>query len=313
MGKSALIFGASGFVGGYFSRELKACGYEVYGSDMAEVLVTDSLDAYRTCDITDVAGVVAIVNEFQPDAIINLAAISSVGQSWKMPQTTMSVNVIGTLNVLEAAKNMAEMPKVLLIGSSEEYKQSDKPLMETDPVDATNPYGISKVTQERFAEVYEERYGLKIYRTRSFNHTGVGQTDTFVLPSWCKQVATIQKSGKPGTMRVGNLDVVRDFSDVRDIVRGYRMLIESDHAGEVFNFGSGNAHPLRDMLQSIISFADVDIEVEIAQEYLRPNDTPVIQADCTKAKNLLGWAPNFRIEDTLRAIYESFLKSSEDA
>lgn len=313
MTKSALIFGGSGFVGGYLSRELKACGYEVYGSDRAEASANDALDEYRACDITDAAGVKAVVDELQPAAIVNLAAVSSVGQSWKIPQVTMDVNVNGALNVLEAAKDMENKPKILLIGSSEEYRPSNKPLKETDPVDATNPYGISKVTQERFAEVYEERYGLKIYRTRSFNHTGVGQTDTFVLPSWCKQVATIQKSGKPGTMRVGNLDVVRDFSDVRDIVRGYRMLIESDHAGEVFNFGSGNAHPLRDMLQSIISFADVDIEVEIAQEYLRPNDTPVIQVDCTKAKNLLGWAPNFRIEDTLRAIYESFLKSSEDA
>lgn len=305
--KSVLIFGASGFVGSYLAREFKAQGYEVYGSDRVASSDTTNLDAYRACDITDASGVKAVVDELQPEAIVNLAAISSVGQSWKMPQATMSVNVNGALNVLEAAKDMEAMPKVLLIGSSEEYKPSDRPLKETDPVDASNPYGISKVTQGHFAEIYAERYGMKIYRTRSFNHTGVGQTTSFVLPSWCKQVAEIQKSGKPGVLRVGNLDVSRDFSDVRDIVRGYRMLLESSYSGEVFNFGSGQALPLRELLDSITSLASVDITVEVAPEYLRPNDTPFIQGDIAKAKKLLGWQPECYIENTLREFFNFYL------
>lgn len=302
--KSVLIFGASGFVGGYLARELKAHGYEVFGSDRPGDTTNTALDAYRSCDITDAAGVSRVVRELRPSGIVNLAAISSVGQSWRMPQATMQVNVVGALNVMEAARAMDDMPRVLLVGSSEEYAPSDRPLKETDPVDATNPYGISKVTQERFANLYAEQHGLKVYLARSFNHTGVGQSLAFVLPSWCKQAADIQSSGNPGTMRVGNLEVSRDFSDVRDIVRGYRLLLESDYAGEPFNFGSGRSILLRDILSGITSFADVDISVEVAPELLRHNDTPFIQGDTSKAADKLGWQCEYSLARTLHEMFQ---------
>ena len=151
--------------------------------------------------------------------------------------------------ILEAARKQPRMPKVLLIGSSEEYAPSDEPLSETSPLDANSPYGVSKVMQERFASLYRARYGMKVYCVRPFNHTGVGQRETFVIPSWCKQAAEISRSGKPGVMRVGNLDVKRDFSDVRDIVRAYRMILESEDCETIYNVGSGKAIALRELLE----------------------------------------------------------------
>ncbi|MCC8045843.1 MAG: GDP-mannose 4,6-dehydratase [Clostridiales bacterium] len=239
MKKKLLIFGIGGFVGSYLAREFQEHGYEVYGSDIAAKEI-DGVD-FRQANLLDAESVDSLVADIQPDMIINLAAISSVGASWGIPQTTMSVNVIGALNVMEAARKVTAKPKVMFIGSSEEYEESSEPISEQTPLNANNPYGISKMAQERFAEVYRERYGMQIYCVRPFNHTGIGQKDSFVLPSFCKQVAEIEKSGKPGTIKVGNLAAERDFSDVRDIVRAYRTIIESDDCTKIFNVGSGEA------------------------------------------------------------------------
>lgn len=308
MAGKALIFGANGFVGGYLVREFTDHGYEALGSDVAESAAHQGLAGYASADLLDAETVERIVREFQPDVIVNLAAISSVGQSWKMPALTMQVNIVGTINILEAACKLLESPKILLVGSSEEYATSDKPLKETDPIDASNPYGISKVTQERFAEVYAEQYGLRIYRTRSFNHTGVEQNPNFVIPSWCKQAAEIDRSGKPGVMRVGNLNVARDFSDVRDVVRAYRMIIESDYAGEVFNIGSGEALTLREILSAIVDLSSQPIEINVDTALIRPSDTPYICSDVTKIRTLLGWAPEYRLKQTIRDLFLDYAK-----
>lgn len=305
-GKSVLIFGVNGFVGGHLAREFKEHGYEVFGSDLHDTAVSPHVDAYASADLIEAGAVAKACAEFEPTFLVNLAAISSVGLSWRDPQTTMQVNVVGALNVLDAARAMVEPPKVLLIGSSEEYAPSDAPLKETDPVDATNPYGISKMAQERFAEAYEHRYGLRIYRTRSFNHTGVGQPTTFVLSSWCKQVAGIERSGKPGVLKVGNINVRRDFSDVRDVVRAYRMLIESEHSGEEFNVGSGRALALRELAELVASFCSQDVAIEVDSALLRPTDNPSICCDASKARELLGWRPRYGIEATLQWLYGSF-------
>lgn len=303
----ALIFGVNGFVGGYLSREFTDHGYEVIGSDMADEAAHDGLSGYYQGNLLDADRVFTVISSASPDVIVNLAAVSSVGQSWKMPALTMQVNVAGTLNILQAVRAMAEPPRILLVGSSEEYASSDRPLKETDLLDATNPYGISKVTQERFAELYGERYGLCIYRTRSFNHTGPGQSTKFVIPSWCKQVADIDRSGKPGVIHVGNLDVARDFSDVRDVVRAYRMILESDFAGEVFNVGQGIATPLLKIAKTICSFSCQDIEICVNESLLRLADNPIICSDNAKIQSLLRWTPAFSFEDTLRDTYLTFI------
>lgn len=309
MAGRVLIFGVNGFVGGWLTREFAEHGYEVVGSDLGEAAAHEGLPGYFPGDLLDAGRVAAIVRDAHPDIVINLAAISSVGQSWKVPALTMQVNVVGTINILEAARTIEDSPKVLLVGSSEEYAPSDKPLKETDQLDATNPYGISKVTQERVAELYGERYDLRIYRTRSFNHTGPGQSTKFVIPSWCKQVADIEKSGKPGVIHVGNLDVVRDFSDVRDVVRAYRMILESDYAGEVFNVGSGRAVSLRKLLAAVVVQSSQHVDVVVDENRIRPTDTPFICGDVNHIATQLDWEPSFPIERTIADLTTFYAES----
>lgn len=307
MKQKLLIFGASGFVGPYLASEFKENGYEIFGSDKA--LPTFQFDfPFYEADITNSQEVNKVIHTVLPDMIINLAAISSVGQSWKVPQLTMDINVIGALNILEAAKSIQPMPKVMFIGSSEEYKSSSHPIDEKAPLDANNPYGISKITQERFASLYREQYGMKVYCVRPFNHTGVGQKDSFVLPSFCKQVADIEKSGKPGVIKVGNLSAYRDFSHVKDIVRAYRLIIENSDCNKIYNVGSGQAHKLEEILKFIISLSSQKIEMEIDKERFRPIDTPYICCDNTAIKKDLGWMNEFTVFNAVTELYESFLE-----
>lgn len=300
----ALIFGACGFVGPWLAKEMEWNGWEVACSDRV-VTARDGLPKeYYQADLLDAARVHEVVDQASPDAVVNLAAVSSVGQSWRIPSATIQVNVVGSLNVLEAAKALGTCPKVLLVGSSEEYAPSDAPLSEESPLAGNNPYGISKATVGEFARLYETSGDVRVYRTRSFNHTGVGQAPTFVIPSWCGQVAAFEREHRDGVMRVGNLSVERDISDVRDIVRGYRTLIESDWSGEVFNFGSGVATPLKDILDTVIGFSSQEISYEVDSALIRPTDQSRIQADISKAKRDLGWTPEITLVQTLNDVYE---------
>ncbi len=302
----ALVFGAGGFVGAYLAKELQTHGYEVYGSDIKPADMQGV--SFLCADLLDAEAVESVINKISPDVIINLAAISSVGASWNIPQMTMSVNTIGALNILEAARKHCCKSKVMFIGSSEEYAESDLPINEMNALNANNPYGISKMAQERFAEVYRERYGMKVYCVRPFNHTGVGQSTSFVLPSFCKQAADIEKSGKAGMIKVGNLAAVRDFSDVRDVVRAYRLILESEDCTRVYNVGSGKAYSLSKMLEYIVSLSSVDITIEVDSDRFRPIDTPLICCDYSRIKADLGWEPQYSIFDTLKAMFMDCMK-----
>lgn len=305
--KKVLIFGAGGFVGPYLAQEFLDEGYEVCGSDIVKGDRLQNNVTFYQADLLHADAVMHIVHQAQPDIIINLAAVSSVGQSWKIPQQTIEVNIVGTLNILEAVKSMDKMPKILLIGSSEEYDISDKPINEMTILRANNPYGISKVAQERFATIYKVQYGMQIYRVRAFNHTGVGQKDTFVLPSFCKQAAEIEKSGEPGTIKVGNLLAMRDFGHVKDLMRAYRLIVESPYCDTVYNVGSGKAHSLREMLNYIISLCSQPIKVEVDPTRVRPIDNPVICCDYSKIKAELGWEPQYKVFDALKEMFEYYI------
>lgn len=307
-----LIFGAGGFVGSYLCKEFLNNGYKVSGTDKGEGSALPSeVDFYKT-DLMQADEVKKLIGQIQPDIIVNLAAISSVGASWNMPQTTMAINVIGALNIMEAARKSEQKPRILFVGSSEEYVISENPLDENTQLNANNPYGISKVTQEQLAKLYREQYGLKIYCVRPFNHTGIGQRDTFVLPSFCKQVAEIDKSGKDGKIQVGNLKVKRDFSHVKDVVRAYRMIVESDNCNQIYNVGSGNAYSLEDMLTYIIGLSDQNIEIEVDQNRIRPTDQPVICCDRSLIGKELGWEPQYNVYDALREMYECYRNGGEN-
>ncbi|SHK55305.1 GDP-mannose 4,6-dehydratase [Hespellia stercorisuis] len=301
-----LIFGISGFVGKYLTQEFVNCGYSVFGSDKLNSGIPNGIP-FVEADLLNEIQVEKVISDIEPDMIVNLAAISSVSASWDIPQVTMSVNVIGALNILEAARKQDKKPRVMFIGSSEEYADSDKPINEETKLNANNPYGISKMAQERFATVYRERYDMAIYCVRPFNHTGVGQRDNFVLPSFCKQVAEIEKSGKAGVIQVGNLAAERDFTDVRDIVRAYRMIIESNDCTKVYNVGSGRAYSLRELLEYIVSLSNQDITVEVDPKRFRPIDTPRVVCNYNLIEKELGWKPEYRIKDTLKEIFEGYL------
>lgn len=302
-----LIFGAGGFVGSYLSKEFLEHGYTVIGSDKEKGTMLPEEVTFHNADLMDIGAVENLISEEVPDVIVNLAAISSVGASWNIPQTTMMVNVVGALNIMEAARKSKNKPKVMFIGSSEEYVISDNPMNEETELDAMNPYGISKITQEQFAKMYRKQYGLKIYCVRPFNHTGVGQRDTFVLPSWCKQVAEIEKTGGVRTIKVGNLTVQRDFSHVKDIVRAYRIIVESDNCDVIYNVGSGKAYRLDEVLEYITGLSSYNIKVEVDSERVRPCDQPIICCDHTLITKELGWELEYTVFDALKEMYEDYL------
>lgn len=302
MSKRALVIGINGFVGPYLADELLANGYEVVGCGVERQSALEPLSEYLVCDITNYEQIRNVIKRLRPDFVINLAAISSVGLSWKIPKTVFDINAGGTLNLLEAIRELGfqERTRILIVGSSEEYEPSDKPLNENDTLDASSPYGISKANQERIAELYGLFFGIQIVRTRSFNHTGVGQPESFVLPSFCKQVAAIANGSQEPVISVGNLEVRRDFSDVRDVVRAYRLLLENEACiGEAYNVGSGKAYQLNELLATIIDLSGLNIDIRVDPERFRPQDNPFIQADICKITQATGWQPVHGIAETL--------------
>lgn len=301
--KKVLITGAGGFVGSYLIKEFRNHGYNVIACDIKKSdTFTDDI-TYYDMNILDKQRIEEVLEECKPDYLINLAAISSVGLSWNIPDKTMEVNVIGTLNILEAVNKKCRNCKVLLIGSSEEYEMRSEPLKESDEVNANNPYGISKIAQENFAKLYKQKYGLDIVCTRSFNHTGIGQLDQFVIPSFCKQIAEIDKSGKPGKIYVGNLSAYRDLSDVRDIVKVYRALLENETEELIYNVGSGKVYKIEDLLNYIISLCSQKVEIVLDKEKIRPVDTPYICCDNSKTAKYFDGT---NIKDTIKEMYEYY-------
>lgn len=301
--KKVLITGAGGFVGKYLIDEFKNENYKIIACDIEKADKFNSDVEYHDMNILNKETVETVIKTCMPDYLINLAAISSVGLSWNIPDKTMEVNVIGTLNILEAVHKYCSNCKILLIGSSEEYEMKNEPLKEIDIVNASNPYGISKIAQENFAKLYRERYGLDIVCTRSFNHTGIGQLDQFVIPSFCKQVAEIDKTNKPGKIYVGNLSAYRDISSVKDVVKVYRRLLENNTNDLIYNVGSGKTYKIEDLLKYIISLASQEIEIVIDKEKIRPIDIPYICCDNTKTKEFFD---STDLKEIIKEMYEYY-------
>ena len=304
----ALVIGGGGFVGPYLVRHLTDdCGYEVTVTKTEkEQLVMDNA-VVKNLDILDIGQIVGLLKAEQPDYIFHLAAQSSVAYSWKNPTLTIDVNIKGCVNLLDAVRQLDKKPRVLLIGSGEEYghiKEGECPIVEDNTVRPGNIYAATKACQNMLGKIYSDAYGLDIMMVRAFNHIGPNQTPMFVVADFCKQVADIEKDRQEPVIYVGNLSAKRDFTDVRDVVKAYALLVEHGRRGETYNVGTGHAIAISQILDEIVAMSDTAIEVKVDENKLRPVDVPIIEPDIDKIKSEVGWQPVISLEQTLRETLE---------
>lgn len=297
----ALITGVNGFVGKYLSKYLIDKGYNVYGTVIEDDVQMDNVNI-KKMNLLNKKEVNETIKSINPDYIYHLAGQSAVGLSWKEPTLTMNVNINGTINLLDAVRENNIDTKVLIIGSSDEYgviKPEDCPIREEKRLNPASPYAISKMAQEEISKLYVSSYKMNLIMVRAFNHIGPMQGKNFVVSDFASKIADIEKGAEP-VIRVGNLEAYRDFTDVRDIVHGYVMLMESGKIGEVYNIGSGNAYRVQEILDILLSLSNTKIKVEIDPEKLRPSDVPIIQCDNSKIKAHVNWVPQYDIKNTLK-------------
>lgn len=301
----AFITGISGFVGEYLACALMEEGVEVWGSKLPGETVADYIATHaviKDLDLRDGEEVERVLHEVAPDLVFHLAAQSSVGLSWQNPALTFEVNTTGGAHLLEAIRTLPYRARVLLVGSSEQYGKVDPediPIGEGHPTDPQNPYAVSKVAQEMLGRLYADSYDMDIVMVRAFNHTGPRQTPTFVIPDFSRRIALMESGAMEPVLKVGNLDAIRDFSHVEDIVRGYILLAKEGHRGEVYNIGSGVGHRIGDMLERLLSMANIDIEVTRDEARMRPSDNPVLICNNTRIREHVGWEPQADMDDIL--------------
>lgn len=303
---NVLITGITGFVGSHLAEYCLGLGVNVFGSYRWRSRM-DNIEAIKDkvtlidCDLTDAYSVKNLIEKAQPDRIFHLAAQSFVPASWHAPQDTLFNNITSELNLFEAIKNTDT--RIQTAGSSEEYglvHPEETPITEENDLRPLSPYGVSKVAQDMLSYQYNRSYGLYVVRTRAFNHTGPRRGDVFVTSNFSKQIAMIEKGTQEPVVRVGNLDAQRDYSDVRDIVRGYWLTLDGGCTpGEVYNICSGRCWTVRQVLDYLLSLSRVKVKVEVDPARLRPSDVPILKGDCSRFKKATGWETSIPLEKTL--------------
>lgn len=297
----ALIIGGAGFVGGYLINELASNGYDVHATCLPNETVVGQCTAH-SLDILDRNAVSAVFDELRPDVVYHLAAQSSVALSWKKPQLTAEINVIGSINVLEAMRECGFPMRLILIGSGEEYgfiREGACPLSESEPLRPGNIYAATKACQGMLGEIYSRAYKLDIIMVRAFNHSGPKQMPMFVISDFCKQIAEIERGMRPAEICVGNLSAMRDFTDVRDVVRAYRMLAEKGVSGRTYNVGRGSAVKIEEILHTALSLAKCPVEVKQDAARMRASDIPIIEPDTSEIFRDTGWRAEISMEKTI--------------
>jgi GDP-4-dehydro-6-deoxy-D-mannose reductase len=256
----------------------------------------------RECDLRDAFSVRDVIEEVKPDRIFHLAAQSFVPTSWTAPTESLVTNIVGQLNIFEAVRKTGLQPLIQLACSSEEYglvHDHELPITEDNPLRPLSPYAVSKVGQDLLGYQYFMSYHMPIIRTRGFNHEGPRRPPVFVLSDFARQVTEIERGVRPPVLRVGNLDAQRDFTDVRDMVRGYWLALEKGRPGEVYNLCSGHSYSVREVLDLLLGFTKLKIKVEQDPRRLRPSDVPVLRGDCTKFTRETAWQPEIPFEQTV--------------
>lgn len=304
----ALIIGGAGFVGGYLIRELSGAGNEVHATCLPSEKIDVPGCTSHTLDILDMEAVKKLLNEIRPDVVFHLAAQSSVALSWKKPQLTADINVKGTINVLEAVRSAEKQDiRVILIGSGEEYgfiREGACPLSEDEPLRPGNVYAATKACQGMLGEIYFRAYKMDIIMVRAFNHSGPGQLPIFVISDFCRQIAEIEAGCRAPEMSVGNLSAKRDFTDVRDVVRAYRLLAEKGVSGKTYNVGRGKAAAVQEILDTALSMAECEITVKQDPTRMRASDIPIIEPDVSLIYADTGWKAEISMEQTIRDTLE---------
>lgn len=298
----AVVTGSSGFVGRELVAHLLAAGDEVIGLDRA-----------AGADITDATALRDLLLQHRPQAVYHLAAVSHIGGSWSAAAQVFRVNAEGTLNVLLAARH-AGVDRVLVVGSADEYgivSDKDLPLGEEAPLRPITPYGASKVAAEFLGLQAFLGDGLPVIRVRSFNHTGPGQTESFLVPALARRIAVAEREGRKEAP-VGSLEPVRDFLDVADVVAAYRLLVERGSPGEVYNVCSGIGRSVADIASALLIMARHAIELVPDPTLVRPVDVPRLVGDNTRLRTATGWSATIPFEDTLAAILTRWREDSGD-
>jgi GDP-4-dehydro-6-deoxy-D-mannose reductase len=303
-----LITGVTGFAGSHLVDYLLGMpGMEIFGlyrwrSPMENIQHVVERIQLRECDLRDAFSVRDVIEDVRPDRIFHLAAQSFVPTSWTAPTESLVTNIIGQLNVFEAVRKIGIQPLIQIACSSEEYGlvyDNELPISEENPLRPLSPYAVSKVGQDLLGYQYFMSYRLPIIRTRGFNHEGPRRPPVFVVSDFALQVAEIEKEMRPPVIRVGNLEAHRDFTDVRDMVRGYWLALEKGRPGEVYNICSGRSFAVREVLDMLLGLTKVRIRVEQDPKRLRPSDVPVLRGDCTRFTRETGWQPEIPFEQTV--------------
>lgn len=297
-----LIIGADGFVGKHLMKSVKMLtDWNAIGT----VFAAANSEMYPNLvhlDITKESDVREVINKTRPNIIVHMAAQSSVALSWTHPRLTIEVNIIGVINILNAVKDIVPSARVLLVGSSEEYGRvdvNDNPITEDHCPNPGNIYAATKVMQNQIGKIYYDAFNLDIIMTRSFNHIGPGQLPMFVISDFCQKIVSMEQNKAEKKLYVGNLNVERDFTDVRDIVEAYILLIQKGISGETYNIGSGKTMKISEILNIILSKTNVKPEIIQDPNKFRHNDVKKIVANTVKLHDLTEWNPKYSIEDTI--------------
>ena len=314
MSEKVLITGINGFVGKHLTDYLLDNNYEVVGFDIKDTIenkiISEDIKIY-TGDLRDEQEITTVIKNFNPNLIFHLAAQSSVKLSFENPAETLSINLIGSLNVLEAISKLQTPAKTLLITSSEIYgqlKPDQVPVTEDYPFEPVNPYAVSKAAVDLLAYQYYKTYKLPVYWARAFSHAGPFQRTVAVLSDWTFQTARIELGLSTPEIKVGNLDVTRDYTDVRDTIKAYVDILLKGKPGQPYNVCSGKGYHLSELLDTITSFSGKKIKVVPDPSRLRPVDIPILIGSPDRLKKDTGWQPKIDIDTTLRDTYKYWIE-----
>jgi len=301
-----LLTGADGFAGQHLIHELAAASLEIHGTCFQPLAQPAPNVIYHTVDLRDEQAVDTLIAELKPDQVYHLAGTANVGQSYAAAWRTLENNIRAQLNLTLACLKTNLKPRILVISSGDIYGDQlvDQPANEETALRPSNPYSVSKVTQDMLALQYHISSDLPMLRARPFNHLGPGQSRGFVAPDFGLQIAEIEAGQQEPVIHVGTLSAERDFTDVRDVVRAYHLIMDQGTPGEVYNVASDKTWRIGDLLKILLSYSHADIQIETDTARLRPGRISKVWGDSTRLRSATGWQPTIPLEQTLFEVLE---------